>query len=82
MTPENEVSVASRLSRRRMNQDVAPSLRIAASIHNRALLRWMRAVESFAWRDAGMPRWPQSHAASKNIGVRSNLLETPEGQTL
>ena len=37
---------------RRVDQIVAPSLRLAATRRNRALLRWLRAVELCAWQDA------------------------------
>lgn len=36
----------------RSNQTVAPSLRLAATRRNRALLRWLRAAELSAWQDA------------------------------
>ena len=39
-----------------LNRTVAPSLRLAATRRNRALLRWLRATELSAWQDADRPR--------------------------
>jgi len=46
MKPEIKVLVTNRRRRRRLNRKIAPSLRLAATIHNRSLLRWWRAGES------------------------------------
>ena len=82
MKPEIEVLVTNRLRRQRLIRKIAPSLRIAATIHNRSLLRWLRAVESLAWQDADMPRRLRSRVASKKNRVRSNLLKTADCETL
>ena len=52
----------------RSNQAVAPSLRLAATRRNRALLRWLRAAELSAWQDADTRR---------PVGSRRN--PTPSG---
>ena len=82
MKPEIEVLVTNRLRRQRLIRKIAPSLRIAATIHNRSLLRWLRAVKSLAWQDADIPRRLRSRVASKKNRVRSNLLKTADCETL
>ena len=53
MKLEKEPLIVNRLRDQRLNRNVSPSLRIAATTHNRSLLRWLRAVEAIAWQDAG-----------------------------
>jgi hypothetical protein len=45
----------------RTKKPLAPSLRIAMTANNRALLRWMRAMELAAWLDADSPRGRSNH---------------------
>jgi len=81
MKPDIDVLVANRLRHRRLNRKIAPPLRIAATIHNRSLLRWLRAVESSARPDADLPRRLQSRVSSRNIGLRSTPLESAPSET-
>jgi len=82
MKPDIDVLVVIRLRRRRrLNRSIAPRLRIAATIHNRSLQRWLRAAEPLAWPDADLPRRLQSRVSSKNIGLRSTPLETAHSET-
>jgi len=46
----------------------APSLRIATTARNRALLRWMRAAELAAWQDFD-PRIPAARQPVSNARV-------------
>jgi len=55
MKQEKEALIVNHLGRRGLNPNISPSLRIAATTHNRSLLRWLRAVESIDWQDADPP---------------------------
>ena len=52
MITETEIPSAANLRRPRENYSIAPSLRLAVTAKNRALLRWLRAAELSAWQDA------------------------------
>lgn len=52
MITETEIPSAANLRRPRANYNIAPSLRLAVTAKNRALLRWLRAAELSAWQDA------------------------------
>ena len=52
MITETEIPSAAHLRRSRTNYNIAPSLRLAVTAKNRALLRWLRAAEWSAWQDA------------------------------
>ena len=52
MITETEIPSAANLRRPRTNCNIAPSLRLAVTAKNRALLRWLRAAELSAWQEA------------------------------
>jgi len=78
MKPENEALAVTRLRHRRLNRNISLSLRIAAIAHDRSLLRWLRAAESFARQDADALRQPQSGLATTRIEGPFNPLETAD----
>jgi hypothetical protein len=55
---QNKIEIGAGMNRcfPRTGQTVAPSLRLAATARNRALLRWLRAAELTAWQDADTRR--------------------------
>lgn len=50
---ENDDIVSSRI---RLDRNIAPSLRLPVDSKNRALLRWLRALELEAWQDSEAAR--------------------------
>jgi hypothetical protein len=56
MITETEIPSAANWRRPRTNYNIAPSLRLAVTAKNRALLRWLRAAELSAWQEAGTSR--------------------------
>jgi hypothetical protein len=62
MITETKMPPAANLRRPRANHNIAPSLRLAVTAKNRALLRWLRAAELSAWQEAETRRPVSSRA--------------------